>query len=71
MLNLAYFNYAKANKLKVKSSKRIKKLLSSGNGDSKSKRSGNTSKKSDKKSDENFDSNKFDGPKKQCGKCGK
>ena len=70
MLNLAYFNYAKANKLKVKASKRIKKLLSSGNGDSKNKKSGYISKKSDEKSDEDFDSKKFDGPKKQCGKCG-
>ena len=68
---MAHFNYAKANKLKVKASKRINKLLSAGNGDSKPKRSGNTLKKSDKKSDEDFDSNKFDGPKKQCGKCGK
>ena len=55
VLNLAYFNYAKASKLKVKASKRIKKLLSAGNDDSKSKRSGNTSKKSDTKSDEDFD----------------
>ena len=59
MLNLAYFNYAKANKLNVKASKRIKKLLTSGNGDSKFKKSGNTSKKSDNKSDGDFDSNKF------------
>jgi hypothetical protein len=27
VINLAYFNYAKANKLKVKASKKIKKLL--------------------------------------------
>ena len=41
VLNLAYFNYAKANKLKVKASKRIKKLLSAGNGDNNSKKSRN------------------------------
>ena len=27
VINLAYFNYAKANKFKVKASKKIKKLL--------------------------------------------
>ena len=70
VLNLAYFNYAKANKLKVKASKRIKKLLSAINGDKNSKRLQNKSNQSDTKPDEDFDSTKFDGPKKQCGKCG-
>ena len=65
VLNMAYSNYVKANKLKVKASKRIKKQLSAGNGDSKSKRSENTSKKSDKNSDEDvFGKNRFNLAKK-------
>jgi hypothetical protein len=69
-LNFAHFNYAKANRLKVKASKQIKKLLSESNGDDNFKRSGNISKKSDTKPDEDFDSTNIDGPKKQCGICG-
>jgi hypothetical protein len=71
VLNLAYFNYAKANKLKVKASNRIRKLLSASNGDINSKRSGIKLKRSDTKSNEDFDSTKFDGPMKQCGKFSK
>ena len=68
VLNLAYFNYAKANKLKVKASKRIKKLLSTGNGDNNPKKLRNKSNHSDNKKDEEGESPKFDGPKKRCGK---
>ena len=70
-LNLAYFNYAKANKLKVKASKRIKKLLSTGNGDNNPKKLRNKTNQSDTKQDETFESTKFDEPKKRCGNCGK
>jgi hypothetical protein len=71
VLNLAYFNYVKANKLKVKASKRIKKLLSTGNGDNNPKKLRNKSNHSDNKQDEEVDYTKFDGPKKRCSKCGK
>ena len=68
--NLAYFNYAKANKLKVKASKKIKKLLGNLDDNIKASKADN-SKKLGKKSDGEFDASKFDGPKTQCGKCGK
>jgi hypothetical protein len=71
VLNLAYFNYAKANKLKVKAGKRIKKLLSTGNGDNNPKKLRNKTNQSDMKQDKECESTKFDGPKKRCGKCGK
>jgi hypothetical protein len=70
VLNMAYFNYAKANKLKVKATKRIKKLLSTGNGDNNPKKLRNKTKQSNTKQDETFESTNFDGPKKRCGKCG-
>ena len=38
VFNLAYFNYAKANKLKVKASKNIKKLLAGMDEDNNSKK---------------------------------
>ena len=60
--NLAYFNYAKANKLKVKASKKIKKLLGNLDDNIKASKADN-SKNLGKKSDGDFDSSKFDGPK--------
>jgi hypothetical protein len=68
--NLAYFNYAKANKLKVRASKKIKKLLGNLDDNIKASKADN-SKRLGKKSDGEFDASKFDGPKTQCGKCGK
>jgi hypothetical protein len=66
VINLAYFNYAKANKLKVKASKKIKKLIA-GMDDNNSRKV--NSSKIIKSADEDVDDNLVECSK--CGKCGK
>ena len=71
VINLAYFNYAKANKLKVKASKKIKKLLAGMDDNGSRKVNSSIFNKSNKSSDEDVDDNSSEKPKKQCSKCGK
>ena len=71
VLNLVYFNYARANKLKVKANKKIKKLLA-GMGDNGSKKvNSSKSNKSNKSADKDVDDNSSEKTKKICSKCGK
>ena len=71
VINLAYFDYAIANKLKVKASKKIKKLLSG--MDDNNSRKVNSPKiiKSNKFADEEREVNSSDKPKQRCTICGK
>ena len=71
VLNLAYFNYAKANKLKVKASKKIKKLLAGMDDNGSRKVNSLKINKSNKSADEDVDDSSSEKPKKKCSKCGK
>ena len=71
VINLAYFNYAKANKLKVKASKKIKKLLAGMDDNNSRKVNSNRTNKSNKSTDEEADAPSSDKPKQKCAKCGK
>ena len=71
VINLAYFNYAKANKLKVKASKKIKKLLSGTDDNNSRKVNSPNFNKSNKSSDEDAGNNSSEKPKQRCTKCRK
>ena len=72
VFNLAYFNYAKANKLKVKASKKIKTLLAGINENNNTRKVSNSkSNKSNKSSDEDGEDRSSEKPKQKCTKCGK
>ena len=71
VLNLAYFNYAKANKLKVKASNKIMKLLAGMDDNGSRKVNSSKFNKSNKSANEDVDDNSSEKPKKKCSKCGK
>ena len=68
VLNLAYFNYAKANKLKVKASKKIKKLLAGMDDNNSRKVNSTRQNKSNKSSDEDGEDRSSEKPKQKCTK---
>jgi hypothetical protein len=71
VINLAYFNYyAKANKLKVKASKKIKKLLAGMDENNSRKVNSSQLIKSNKSADEDVGYNSSEKPKQKCTKCG-
>ena len=65
VINLAYFNYVKANKLKAKASKMIKNLLAGMDDNNSRKVNSTKSNKSNKSTDSS------EKPKQKCAKCGK
>ena len=69
--NLAYFNYAKAKKLKVKASKKIKKLLAGMDDNNFKKVNSSKFNKSNKSADDDVEENLSAKTKKKCSKCGK
>jgi hypothetical protein len=71
VINLAYFIYAKANKLKDKASKKIKKLLAGIDDNNSRKVNSQKFNKSKKSSDEDAGHNSSETPKQTCMKCGK
>ena len=66
VINLASFNYAKANKLKVKASKKIKKLLAAMDDNNSRKVNSPKLNKSNKSSDEDAGHNSSEKPKQTC-----
>jgi hypothetical protein len=71
VINLAYFNYAKANNLKVKASKKIKKLLSRIDDNNSRKVNSSQIIKSNKSADEEREDNSSETPKQKCTNCRK
>ena len=71
VINHAYFNYAKANKLKVKASKKIKKLLAGMDDNNSKKVNSNRSNKPNKSTDEDAEAHSSEKLKQKCAKCGK
>ena len=71
VINLAYFNYANANKLKFKASKKIKKLLAGMDDNNSRKVNSSKTNKSNKSAGEDAEANSSAKPKNKCTKCGK
>ena len=71
VINLVYFNYAKANKLKVKASKETKKLLAGMDENHSKKVSSTKFNKSNKSTDEDAENHLSEKARRKCTKCGK